>query len=476
MKLPLITGAYSARSLIAACQRCVNLYMERNPQDSPFPFTHYPMPGLRLLATAPQAVCRGAYKASNGDLFMVYGSGVYYVSPSYVFTSIATVNQATTPVSMKDNGTTMLIVDGSSRGTAVTLATHAAATITQESFYGGDAIAEVDGYFILNRPGTNQWYISAPFDTTFDALDFAAKTGYSDTLVTVIATRREIYLMGEQTVEVWFNEGNTDFTFGRMPGVFIEHGCLAKYSVATMDGSIFWLSRDQIGGFMVMRTQQYMGIRVSTHAIEQEIAKYSTVTDAVGYCMQLNGHNMYVLKFPTANKTWVYDMSTDQWNEWLSVIDNNGTLAEHRGYGYAFWNGLSIIGDSNNSNLYALDLDTYTENGTEIIRLRSFPHIVHDSNRVMYRELVVDMESGNGDDAALVDGLEPQVSLRWSDTRGASWGNPVVASLGATGEYLTNIQYQRLGVARDRVFEVSWSFPLKTALNGAYIQIKDARQ
>lgn len=49
MKLPLTQGAYEAQNRIANAQRCVNLYCERNPEDSPFPFTYYHTPGLAVV-------------------------------------------------------------------------------------------------------------------------------------------------------------------------------------------------------------------------------------------------------------------------------------------------------------------------------------------------------------------------------------------------------------------------------------------
>lgn len=50
-KVPLTEGAYTTRSVIAEAQRCVNLYGEKNPEDSSFPFTYYPTPGLRFLVS-----------------------------------------------------------------------------------------------------------------------------------------------------------------------------------------------------------------------------------------------------------------------------------------------------------------------------------------------------------------------------------------------------------------------------------------
>src|ERR1044072_3659441 len=55
---------------------------------------------------------------------------------------------------------------------------------------------------------------------------------------------------------------------------------------------------------------------------------------------------------------------------------------------------------------------------------------------------------------------EHKVKLRYSVNRGASWSEPILEDLGAEGEFATSIQFQRLGTARDRIFELSWSTPV----------------
>ncbi len=65
----------------------------------------------------------------------------------------------------------------------------------------------------------------------------------------------------------------------------------------------------------------------------------------------------------------------------------------------------------------------------------------------------------------------PMVTLRWSDTRGQSWEGALRQTMGATGQFYTSVQFPRLGLARDRVYELSWSARAKTALQGAWIAI-----
>jgi hypothetical protein len=464
-KIALSNGAYQARSVIASAQRCINLYLEANPSTSVFPFTHYPTPGLSLMGSVAQNTWRGTYTATNGQLYGVCGDTVYAISSLWGFTRIGTINSGSGPVSMVDNTTDIILVDGTyGNGWTINLTTNAFAKINQPGFYGGNQVNYVDGYFVLNRIGTRQWYISLPNTTNFDPIDYASTTGYSDLLIGIGITRRYVYLFGKITTEIWFNQGNTAFPFGRLPGSFMQYGCAATNSIAQMDGELYWVAQSPQGQAFICKTTNFAATIISTFAINNELQTYATLADAIGYTYELNGHFFYVVTFPTANKTWVYDLSNQQWNEW-NYVDNDGGFNRHRSNCFAFAYGKLIVGDWQNGNLYAIDQDNYTDNGQVITRVRTFYHMEDDgSNRVRYRSLILEMESGNG-----YNNEEINVGLRWSDNRGKTYGNPVFQSLGGEGEYITIMQWNRLGMARDRVFEVSWSPPVRTALNGAFI-------
>jgi len=469
MRVPLKLGAYEAKSIIANAQRCVNLYVEQNPEDSPFPTTHYLMPGLQLKATAEQNGWRGLYFATNNKLYGVCGNRVYYINDSFELTELGTMSSSSGQVNMIDNGRSVILVSGST-GYTITLSDNSFASINQSSFYGGATVQYGDGYFVLPRPNSTQFYISLVFETNFDALDFAGKTGFSDTLVTLQVTKRYIYLIGALTCEVWYNSGGTAFPYERMPGAFIQHGCVAPQSVAQMDGAIYWLSQSKEGKCIVVRTDNYEAKRISTHAIENEFQAYEKIDDAIGFTMQMEGHFWYVLTFPTADKTWVFDLASGQWTEWL-WLDDQGQFRRHRANCFAYAYGKLIMGDWENGKLYEATPDALTDDGAPISRLRSFPHMVDDGNRVAYREFIADFQVGEGEGSGAVP-----LYLRWSDTKGASWGNYIEESFGLEGDYLKSVQFQRLGMARDRVFELSWSAPVKTALNGAFVQANPANQ
>jgi hypothetical protein len=474
-RFALTIGAYEARSIIAAAQRCVNLYPEKNPEGSPFPFTYYPTPGLTLLTTVTPTTgsgWRGLWAASNGQLYGVCGSSVYAISPSWAATKLGDLQTMSGPVSVTDNGNFALIVDGSANGYSITLGGNTFSTISDPAFLGGITVDYMDGFFIVNNPNTQQFYVSLANQLAFDATDFASKSGYSDKLIGLGVSRRYLYLFGDATTEIWFNAGDATFAFERMPGVFMQYGCMAAATIAQMDGEFFWLAKSAQGRAIVCKTNQFTAQKVSTFALDNELADYSTLEDAQGFTYQLGGHFFYVLNFPTANKTWQYDLSTGQWNE-LVWLDTDGNENRSRVNCHASIYDTAVVGDWENGNLYAWDLNAYTDNGNPVPRIRSFAHSTDDnSDRIRYREFIANMEAGNGDGSY---GDVP-VFLRWSDTRGKTWGNAISTTLGREGEYLTSLQFQRLGMARDRVFELSWSAPAKTALLGAWVQAESNNQ
>jgi hypothetical protein len=487
MQIALLSGAYESRSIIASAQRCVNLYPQVNQKETfmympalagaPTVLTHYPTPGLTAISSgAPYAAWRGLYAANNGTLYGVCGGNVYAITQTttvnVTLTLLGTIASATNPVSMADNGITLVLVDGTPNGYTIDLATNAFAPLVDPTgaFVGADSVNYVDTFFIFNVPGTRKWYTSLSNSTTFDPLYLVAKTGYADNLVQIAVCQRQIWLLGVDTTEIWYDAGAASFPFAIVAGPFIQHGCVAKYSVCTQDAGVFWLSRDPQGQAIVMMGANYSAVRISTHAIEHQFATYATVSDAIGYIYQEEGHMFYVLNFPSADKTWVYDMSTQVWHE-RAYLDSNGIEHRHRSNCGAFAYGKYIVGDWQNGNLYFFDENNYTDNGAPIKRVRSFPHVLNELKRVMYRQFIADIQCGT-----LTDPTQPYpiISLRWSDDRGASWSDYITKPMGRIGETFAVVKWMRCGMARDRVFELSWSSAVPTALNGAFIEIEQS--
>lgn len=424
---------------------------------------------------------RGGYTATNGELYGVAGTIVWKItelSGVWSFTQIGTVQTVNTPVRFQDNSVDILLVDGRF-GYTINLETDVFTQIDKPAFYGSTLVDLMDTYFLLNRPNTNQFYISESNSITFDALDFASKIGYSDPLVAVMSVKQNVFLFGQQTTEVWYNSGSAAFTFERMPGAFIQYGCESAHSIAQLDSSLIWLSKNESGQALILRTVEYDAQKISTYAIEQEISSYSKISDANAFTYQQSGHAFYVINFPSADKTWCYDFSTGLWHE-RAWLDENGLLHRHRANFHAFYKGRHVVGDWQNNNLYILSDDAMQDFGGDILRLRSFPHVVNEGHRIKYSQFIAAMSAGTQvyptpDLAGLPNPYIPSIdklTLRYSNDGGFSWMEAATQDMGSSGEYGRQYNFNRLGIARDRIFELSWTTARKTAVQGAYIQLE----
>lgn len=481
-RVPLLGGAYQSRSIIAGAQRCINLYPEVNEDpQAPAPVTHFPTPGLTLMGSPPtDEPGRTLYRTSRGELYEVAGGSVYYVDPNFNYTKIGTVSVGPNPVVMKDNGLVIVLVDGSNTGYAIEMTTRAFAPINDPNFLGGTFVDYMDTYFIFNTPGTFEWQISLSQVTfenltaglitppslyaAFDPLDVATKNGSPDPIVGLVVMHRNLWLIGELTTEVWYNSGAADFTFAPMPGVFIEHGAAATYSIACQDLSVFWLMQDRQGNCVVLRGgADFVVKELSSKGVEAIFKSFPTVADAVGGCFQLLGHAYYVLTFPTANRTFAVELKTTQWHE--LAYTGPDQLERHRANGWAFAYEMNVVCDYVNGNIYKLDPSNFTDNNNPITRLRTIPHLLNDGKRIRLDRVIADTQGGT---LTSETDPPPEIFLRVSYNRGGSFGDMVAGQFGAAGEYGEFPIWSNLGMARDFVLELSWSAPINTALNGIF--------
>jgi hypothetical protein len=470
MKTPILGSSYVARSVNAADNRLVNLFPEIVPEAGKEPAFLNRAPGLNFLQTVGIGPIRGlwAFSSSDSTAFVVSGTQLYKINTSYVATLIGSVS-GTGPVSMADNGTQLFIAcNGPSF--IYNNTTNAFGQITDPDFPGAVTVTYLDGYFVFNEPNSQKMWVTAILDgTSIDPLEFASTEGSPDGLVAVISNFREVWAFGTNSIEVWSDTGALDFPLERIPGAFNELGCAAPYSIAKMDNSLFWLGRDRRGQGIVYRANGYAGQRVSTHAVEWQIQQYADLSDAIGYTYQQEGHSFYVLIFPTANTTWVYDASTQAWHERAGWV--NGSFTRHRSNCQMAFNNKVVVGDFENGNIYSFDLEDYSDNGQIQKWLRSWRALPTGENnlkRTAQHSLQLDIESGVG--LNLGQGSDPEVMLRWSDDGGHTYSNEHWAKIGKIGEYYKRVFWRRLGMTlklRDRVYELSGTDPVKITIMGA---------
>ena len=384
-------------------------------------------------------------------------------------------NDVSTSSSGAGTGLKLTLTFGTGSGSTGTYPISASQTVTSRTMYalnftiipatdgafsGGNTVDIVDNYFVYNRPDSQQWAASNPLSPITPALSFSSKDGSPDDLVSLIVDHREVYLLGESSSEVWVDVGSFPFPFQRIPGTSTQHGIAAKFSVARLGNSFAYISRNNRGQAQIMMMNGYVPTRISTHAVEQTLLN-QYIDDAIAWTYQQEGHECYVISFPTLDLTWVYDISTTMWHKWLS-IDTTNTYHRHRGNCCASFQGKVYVGDFDNGIIYLLDPSNYTDNGNEIRRLRRAPHIVTDLQREYLEELQIQFQPGVGNQSD--PGQIPQAMLRWSNDGGSTWSNEHWTSIGAVGLYKNRAIWRRLGWARDRVFEVVVTDPVNAVI------------
>ena len=336
-------------------------------------------------------------------------------------------------------------------------------------FEGGGTVDITDNYFVYNKPDSQLWAASDLLSPITDPLSFASKDGSPDDLVSIIVDRREVYLLGEMSSEVWINSGAVPFPFTRIPGTSTQQGIAAQYSMSRMGNSFAYVSKNNRGEAMVVRMNGYFPERISTHAVETTLVNQN-VSDAIAWTYQLEGHEVYVVTFPSIGDnglTWAFDNTTSLWHKWL-YRNNQNEYERHRGNCCAFFNQQVLVGDYENGKIYQLSRNYYTDDGQPIRRIRRAPHITSDLQRQYFHELQIQFQPGVG--LSTGQGDDPQAMLRWSNDGGSTWSNEYWTTIGKQGKYLNRAIWRRLGFSRDKVFEVSISDPVKAVIISANLK------
>jgi hypothetical protein len=498
--IPLTSGAYAQRALIADAQRCINLVPELNPEDTTpaAAVTHYPRAGLSGLGAGPPnpATGRGVFTASNGNLYGAVANNFYFINQDWKYNLLGQINNGPNPVSFADNGTSGIIVDGSPNGYSFNITNNQWNGLYQDptgTFIGSVRADYVDTFLTFDAPNSNEWYASLSLQLAFNALAVGGATSFPDKIITHAVNLRQVFLLKEFTTEAWYLSGAVPFPFEEWPNVFVPYGCAAAYSLAKADTFLFWISRNRDGQAMAVMLDGYGVKIISTRALEYRWTNYAKVQDCIAYSYQQAGHTFVVFHFPSADEAWAYDLSTRQWHQRV-WIDNNGVFHRERVAFHAFVSTTNGYPDTNvgmdwaTGQIYKIDQKAYTDVGMPIACIRSFPHVTGELKEMTIPSFVADMATGdipntgeinqtlspwsngwsNGFGPLIVQ-ESPQVACRISRDGGGTWGNYRKKWFISAGRYRSMMRWRNWGMGRDLVYELA--FPAyNLALQGAYIE------
>jgi len=452
--IPVPLTSNTAEQDISGQERLVNVF-PRKSTGGKYPFNLINTPGLAFFTELPTFPVKALHE-NGGRIFAVTPSKLYEVFANGTFKELGDVDFNGRVVA-EDNGAQLVMVDGS-RGYYYDDITKEVNQITGEGWYPARTVTYQDGYFIFERSGTGQFFISDLLSVEIDALDFATAEGQPDPLLAVLSDHREVFMFGTQTIEVWYNSGAADFPFERNQGAFIEKGLGAAYTVAKQNNTVYFVGSD----LMVYQLAGYIPQRISTHVVEESL-KGVDLSDAFAYTMQDEGHLFYMLTIPARKLAWRYDISTQA----LHIMQDYH-FGRHRSNNAIFINKKTLVGDFQNGRIYQLARNHYLDDGEPIVREFVLPTINKGREFLTINSFEIDMSAGIG--LITGQGSDPLAWLAFSKDNGKTWSNWKEARLGKIGEYLNRVKWNRLGCARQFTIKIRISDPVDIDIGGAYIE------
>lgn len=451
--------------------RIINVIPEEAGDEGKQKLQHYVIDGLRPVLTLPTGPVRAMFPA-GGYLFVLAGLKIYRVSSNWGYVEVGVVDSADRAYMARNRRQTnpqIVLVTGGAAYVIESTTTFETTTVTKiadPDLPPPTSVTFVDGYFVygIDDQVAGRFFISGLDEAgTISALDFATAETDPDRLVRVFRRKGELWLMGENTIEVWSNNGDALFPFIRLPGVAIDRGCKIGASVALLEEMVVWVADDGT----VRAAKGYQGERISHHGVERSISKEPDKQSISAMTITKEGHSLYVLSGSTF--TWVYDHTTQLWHERESY-----RKPRWRGETSVIWNDQTIVGNFETGDLYVSDPDYNKEGADPIVMLMRGP-IQHDfPNHIQYFDIQLDVISGVGTESGTDDDVDPHAMVRYSDDGGKTWSSQRRGKLGKIGETDTKLKFSRLGQSSDkgRVVEFSISAGVARAMLGATAKVR----
>jgi hypothetical protein len=459
-------GAYQGRSPTIDAEVCLNLFLDTTKSAGDAKrATLLGTPGLRPLFTAPTTGCRGIFDQDDRT-WAVIGPTLYEIVAG-ALVSRGTMVSDGDPVCWASNGRggEQLLIVSAGLVYLLNFVTNILSGPAQLPLSNPVLkCAFLDQYFLLLEADTNRVWFSTPQDgAQWDALDFFARNDTSDNLIGMIVLRDRLWVLGSATTSIYYDAGDPLNPFQPYPGSLMNVGAVSPYAITVVGDLLLWLAQDAQGRAYMVTASSSSPAHVSTTAIEFTLSTYATITDAEVLAYTQEGHTHVCWTFPSSGDTWAYDVMEGQWHarESSDPITAQRTRWRARGVASTTTYGI-LVGDYATGTLYALDLDTFTDNGALIRRVRRAPYLSGENQWLFLESVELGLQAGVGTSTG-VESVDPHLVLNISRDSAHTWVSAGTARAGRIGEYLTRAIWRRCGRARaDRlVLEIVQTDPVR---------------
>jgi hypothetical protein len=476
-----VGGSYVVLGGAASPETTINFFVEQvQGPTATVQSVLQPTPGVVALASGGTTSSGRGLWAQDGRCVLVIGDTVYTLSETFVLTARGTVAVDAYPATICANGDGggQVFITSGNNGYIYDVDS---GVFTQVRTGGTRFGAHIDGYFLALDADTSTLYLSDLLDgLTWDPTQFAQRSIQPDPWVSLVVRGRHIWLLGEQTSEVWYDAGTFPFPFVPHPSGLVYYGCKAPFSPKVTGGALFWLAQTAEGSTSVVRAEGFSPEVVSSFPLSATLSAATTVVDAIGDAYDDEGHGFYLLTCPTANLTACYDHTLTQqlapsqrWTQrgtWRSDL-NRFDAWRPLFHAYAFGRHLTL--DRSGSVVYEQRSTATTDvDDLPIRRVRVAPSLWAQDARQFVSEFQLHVEAGLG--AANGQGADPQAMLRVSPDGGKTFGVQRLRSTGVRGDYQARTRWLLCGQGRRWTPEITFTDPVPCRILGASYRPREA--
>lgn len=453
--IPLFGTGIASNSKQITAQRRVNCFFDIRKDTDKTTIAVRATPASFGSFTLTDSPIRG-WRVIGNYLYVVAGASVFQVALDSTFVLLGTIPNTGQLVAMTDNSLQLAFVDGV-RGYYLTLPAGAPTLITDPNFPNGATSIEVlnsRGY--AEQPNTRFFFASQLLDlSNWSPNTFGTKENSSDNLSVVDVLNGALILWGLTNMEFWQDVALAPLPVQRINGASQTWGLAAKYSRASLSNTKIFLAQNPQGGVQVMMLNGYTPERVSDSDLENIITNFAIYSDAIGFTYMVDGHPMYQLTFPNANRSFLFDASTKFWFEVQSGV---GDYTRHFANLGIVFNAKNYVSDTATGTVYQLSTLVFDESGNSIKRMVTSRHVRIDGNEFGISEIILEMETGNG--IATGQGSNPQIMMQVSKDGGRTFGPERWKNMGRLGQYKKRLVWDCIGSARDFVFRFTLTDPV----------------
>lgn len=308
----------------------------------------------------------------------------------------------------------------------------------------------LDGYLFALEADTQNFYFSSPTDSlSWEALDFAKAEGDPDLLKAITIVDRQLLLLGAKSTEMYYNDGTTPWAAN--VSRYIQEGTIAEYSLAKVKEVPVWLSTRKEITTLSGNSEGISSEEITPFA-NRTLGDLTTVSDAIGMSITVRNAPMYLLYFPTEDKTLVFDLKHKKFFDWTTFDGEAGTHSAYLASCSAYHTqlGVQLVGSRTSSIIYKLDEDSFTDGSDDIRFVLKTGHITHGTSvKKNCARLRLKVKSG-------VETTAPELMIRYKNDNGL-WNTERVVSMKAVGNNEFYADIHRLGQYRSRQWEISYA-------------------